>query len=185
MSDQEKALQTQLENISEKTGKSLAELFAVIQASGLEKHGKIRDYLKSELDLGYGDANALTHVYRQRDEEELSLAAHVDRLYSDKKEQLRPIHDKFMEGLKAFGEFAISPKKKYLSLRRKKQFAMIGPATNSRVEVGINANDLSGGKRLIENKPGGMSQYKVKLTEAEEVDAELMKWVKQAFDQSG
>jgi hypothetical protein len=62
---------------------------------------------------------------------------------------------------------------------------MIGPATNSRVEVGINANDLSGGKRLIENKPGGMSQYKVKLTEAEEVDAELMKWVKQAFDQSG
>lgn len=184
MSDLEKARQTQLANISEKTGKSLKDLFVLIERSGLEKHGQIRDYLKNELDLGHGDANTLTHEFRQRGQREVSLDEHVGGLYSDKREHLRPIHDKFMQALHGL-EFELVPKKSYLSLRRNRQFAMIGPATNSRVEIGINAQGLQGGERLIVNKPGGMCQYTVKLTEADQVDDELMDWVQQAFEQAG
>ena len=185
MSNVDKALQTQLENISEKTGKSLEQLFKLIEQSGLKKHGQIRDYLKKELELGHGDANTLTHVYRQRGQEEVSLDEHVAGIYSAKKAHLRPIHDKFMKQVKKFGEFEIAPKKTYLSLRRSRQFAMIGPATNSRVEVGINAQNLTGDDRLIVNKPGGMCQYTVKLTEADQVDQELMGWVQEAYEQAG
>ena len=59
---------------------------------------------------------------------------------------------------------------------------MIGPATNSRVEVGINMKGVPGTDRLLEQPPGGMCQYKVKLTDANEVDSELLNWVRTAFE---
>ena len=42
MSAVDKALQTQLTNIQTRTGKSLDELRAVLQQSGLTKHSEIR-----------------------------------------------------------------------------------------------------------------------------------------------
>ena len=73
-----------------------------------------------------------------------------------------------------FGEFEIAPKKGYVSLRRKKQFAMIGPGTKTRVDVGINMKGVKGTDRLVELPPGGMCQYKVAVTEAREIDKELV-----------
>ena len=67
MSSLDKAVKTQLENIPKKTGKSLAELAAIIHRSGLTKHGEIRDYLKRELGLGHGEANALVHAVLKSD----------------------------------------------------------------------------------------------------------------------
>ena len=62
-----------------------------------------------------------------------------------------------------------------MSLRRKKQFAMIGPATNTRVEVGLNMKDVAPDGAAGRQFPaGGMCQYKVRLGEAREVDAELI-----------
>ncbi len=131
MSSLDQAAQTQLENIQKKTGKSLDELAALVKASGLTKHGEIRDMLKRELGLGHGDANALTHVVLQSDgasaAEDKSESEVLDEIYSGKKADLRPIHDALMKHIDKFGEFEILPKKGYVSLRRKKQFAMIGP----------------------------------------------------------
>jgi hypothetical protein len=83
------------------------------------------------------------------------------------------------------GPFGIASKKTYLSLRRKKQFAMVGPATRTQVEIGINARDLKAGARLIVQKPGGMCQYKVRLAATSEVDAELMAWIRSAYEAAG
>ena len=84
-----------------------------------------------------------------------------------------------------FGAFEIAPKKANVSLRRKKQFALLGPATNSRFEIGLNMKGVPGTDRLLEQPPGGMCQYKVKLTDAAEVDAELIGWIRQAYDAAG
>ena len=90
-----------------------------------------------------------------------------------------------MAAVAGFGDFEIAPKKGYVSLRRKKQFAMVGPATNTRVEVGLNMKDVPGTARLEAQKPGGMCQYKVKLTAPAEVDGELVAWMRQAYDAAG
>ena len=103
-------------------------------------------------------------------------------LYAGVKAPLLPIHEKLMAEINKFGEFEIAPKKTYVSLRRKKQFAMIGPATNSRVEVGLNIKSHTPDERLIEMPAGSMCNYKVKLTDTAEVDAVLIVWLKQAFD---
>ena len=75
---------------------------------------------------------------------------------------MRTIHEKLMAEMGAFGEFEVAPKKGYVSLRRKKQFAMIGPATNTRFEVGLNLKGVAG-----------------------EVDAELLGWLRTAWEQAG
>ena len=106
----------------------------------------------------------------------------MDRIYTGPKEALRPIHEKVMAAIETFGPFEIAPKKTYLSLRRKKQFAMVGPATNTRVEVGINMKGVKGTSRLEALPPGGMCPYKVKLTSPAEVDAELIAWIKKAYE---
>jgi len=90
-----------------------------------------------------------------------------------------------MSAINKFGEFEIAPKKGYVSLRRKKQFAMIGPATNTRVEVGLNMKGVKGTDRLNELPAGQMCQYKVKVTDAKEVNKELVDWLRQAYDSAG
>ena len=96
-----------------------------------------------------------------------------------------PIHEALMKAISGFGEFEIAPKKGYLSLRRKKQFAMIGPGTKTRVDVGLNMKGVPATERLLELPPGGMCQYKVNVAEAREVDAELIGWIRQAYDSAG
>jgi hypothetical protein len=189
MSSLDKAVQTQIDNIQKKTGKSFDELTALVKSSGLTKHGEIRDMLKRDLGLGHGDANTLVHVVLQSDgtsaAEGKSMAAVLDEIYTGAKAGFRPIHEKLMNEIEKFGEFEIIPKKGYVSLRRKRQFAMIGPKTNTRFEVGINARDFEKNARLLEQPKGSMCNYIVNLTDAQEVDGQLIAWLKSAFDQAG
>ena len=190
MADMEKALATQLANIEKRTGKSLAELTAIVRGSGLTKHGELVAMLKSDLGMGHGDANTLVHTVRSsatgggaapdRDADQV-----LDELYTGPKAGLRPIHEKLLAAMKKLGEFEAAPKKTYVSYRRKKQFAMIGPATKTRVEVGLNVKELDAGGRLTELPAGQMCNYKVRLSDVADVDAELVGWVRKAYEGAG
>jgi hypothetical protein len=187
----DKAVATQLANIEKRTGKSLADLAGIITKSGLTKHGELRDMLKKDLGMGHGDANTLVHHVLKSDGASAAEAAgtsHDDLLagiYSGPKAGLRPIHDRVMAAIAGFGPFEIAPKKGYVSLRRKKQFAMLGPGTNTRIDVGLNMKDVPGTDRLLAQPAGGMCQYKVRLTTPGEVDDELIGWVRRAYDSAG
>jgi hypothetical protein len=184
----DKAAATQLANIEKRTGKTLAELTALIKNSGLSKHGELRDMLKNDLGMGHGDANTLVHHALQSDggsqASGKSSDAVLDEIYAGPRAAFRPIHEALMREIEGFGTFEVAPKKGYVSLRRKKQFAMIGPATNTRFEVGLNMKGVPGTERLLAQPPGGMCQYKVRLTQPQEVDAELVAWIRRAFDES-
>jgi hypothetical protein len=191
MSAVDKALQTQLTNIQTRMGKSLDELRAVLQQSGLTKHSEIRAMFQRDLGLGYGDANMLAQVLRDTPARGSNAAQAetpddgVNALYAGAKADLRPIHDRLMAEIAQLGTFEIAPKKGYLSLRRKKQFAMIGPATNTRVEVGLNMKGVDATTRLAEMPSGGMCNYKVKVTDVAEVDVELIAWITHAYESAG
>jgi len=99
--------------------------------------------------------------------------------------QLNNIQAKTGESLDKFGPYEIAPKKGYINLRRKKQFAMLGPATKTRVDVGLNMKGVTATSRLSEMPAGGMCQYKVNVTNVEEVDVELIGWIRQAYESAG
>ena len=189
MSSLDQARDTQLKNIETKTGRTLAQLRTLLTRSGLAKHGELRSFAMEKLGLGYGDANTLVHLALASDGQSAAVGKSdtgvLAEIYADKKAPLRPIHDALMAATTRFGEFEIAPKKGYVSLRRKKQFAMIGPGSATRVDVGLNMKGVAATDRLLAEKPGGMCQYKVKLTSPSEVDAELIGWIRQAYDAAG
>ena len=177
-----------LSKISEMTGKSPDELESLYRQSKLTKHSEIRAMFMEKLQLSYGFANTLTHLVAKTDgasqAEGKELPALLDEIYAGKKEVLRPIHDKIMHEVEQFGDFEILPKKGYLSLKRRRQFAMIGPKTNARVEVGINIKGRPGTARLVEQPKGSMCSFIVSLESIQEADAELTGWLKEAYEQS-
>jgi D-alanyl-D-alanine carboxypeptidase len=180
--DIDQAVQTQLANIEQRTGKTLAQLEKIVRDSGLSKHGELVAMLKADLGMGHGDANTLVHHTKKAEGGAVTSGDVVDDIYTGAKAPLRPVHDALMAAIEEFGAFEIAPKKGYVSLRCKKQFAMIGPATNTQVEVGLNMKGVKGTARLTEQKPGGMCQYKVRVADRKEIDSQLIDWIRTAYD---
>src|SRR6202163_3326782 len=144
MSTIDEALQTQIRNIEEKYGKSLAEWIALIRDSGITKHTEIIAMLKSQYGVTHGSANRLALIAREADAASISRAAKaagsdpIDDMYSGKKADLKPLYDALISTITSFGnDIEVTPKKGYVSLRRKKQFAMLQPTTASRIDVGL------------------------------------------------
>lgn len=183
MSDPTIALATQLKNIESRTGRNLTQLRQMIAASGLARHAEQRSWLMAELGLGYGDANTVVTLAKQP--EAPAAGDPLDTIYTGAKAGLRPLHEAVMAQIQALGPFEIAPKKTYLSLRRKKQFAMLGPATKDQVELGLNAKALPPHARLKALPPGGMCQYSVRLASPAEIDATLDGWLRAAYDAAG
>jgi hypothetical protein len=194
MADPEAARLNQLRNIQAKTGKTIVELHEVLTHSGLGKVGQHRTLLMERFKLGYGDANTVALFYgkpmppldgKSFTKLDERLVDPLDSIYTGAKADLRPLHAEVFAMIGKIGPFEEAPKKSYISLRRKKQFAMVGPATKDLIEVGLNAKDLAPTSRLKLMPPGGMCQYSVRIGSSGDLDQELKAWIKSAYDLAG
>ena len=180
-------LQTMIDNMPKNTGKSLTDWFEVISSSGFEKHGEIMKLLKGKHGVTHGYANTITILYRDQaaggSPTETDL---ISSQYSGPKAGLKSVYDALLSGISKFGsDVEIAPKKSYVSLRRKKQFAIVQPSTSSRIDLGLNLKGIDPTDRLEGGKVfSGMCTHKVQLFSLKDVDSEVMNWLKQAYDQS-
>ncbi len=183
------ALHSQLHNICARTGQTLESYSEVKAKSGLVKHGEIREMFKSEHGLSHGDANTLTHFVLGNHGGALAAGKSDDEIvaeiYAGPKAELYPVHQLIIAALEGMGEYEVSPKKGYLSLKRRRQFATLGPATNTRVELGLNLKGVEGTEVLLAQPAGSMCQFKVKLMKVEDVTEAVVGWLKMAFEASG
>lgn len=169
-------------NLKEKTGKTLAQWLKVTKASKLEKHGQIVKLLKADHGVTHGFANLIAH-------EHLAAGAPptgdlVETQYAGKKADLRPIYDALIAAVSKFGkDVEVAPKKAYVSLRRNKQFALFQPSTATRLDVGINLKGVPPGERLeASGSFNSMCTHRVRVTDKQQIDAELKGWLKQAYE---
>ena len=176
-------LNTMIANLEARTGKSIAEWHRIVAASGLEKHGEKVAMLKSDHGMGHGYANMVVQLGNKdsalnRTENDLLESQYRGR------ENLRPIYEKLAALAMSLGpDVEVVPKKAGVSLRRKKQFALIEPKTRSRVDLGINLKGHPGTARLRPVK--GMCTHVVGLTGVAEIDTELTGWLSDVFAQAG
>ncbi len=179
----DKALQTMINNMPEKTGKSLEEWKKILKAKGFAKHGEAMKFLKGEHGVTHGFANTIIQFSKENND---SADDMVTNQYKGK-ESLLPIYKKLLKVVEKFGkDVTITPKKTSVSIIRKKQFALIKPATKTRIDLGLKIKDKPTTDRLENSGPfGSMCTHRVKLSEEKEVDKELTDWLKAAYEKAG
>lgn len=177
------ALQTMIDNMPEKTGKFLDDWKKILKEKAFEKHSQGVNFLKEEHGVTHGFANTIVTLAKEENNESEDLVA---KQYSGK-EVLKPIYDQLLNAVGIFGDdVVITPKKESVSIIRKKQFALIKPATKTRIDLGLKLTGKDTTERLGNSGPfGSMCTHRVQLTEANEVDDELKKWLKEAYDNAG
>jgi len=176
-------LRNQVANIERSTGRTLDDWIEVVRASGLEKHAQAVAMLKSEHGLGHGNANLI--VIKAR-EAAMGGAPATDELvashYAGRHAGLRPVYDAVIAAVMRFGDdIELAPKKTYVSLRRSKQFAQVGPAAGQ-LEVGVNLPGHDATDRL--RPTSGMATHRVRIAAAGELDDELLGWLREAYERA-
>ena len=181
MASPEEMLKTMLANLPEKTGKPLADWLSIVKASGHEKHGQIVKFLKTEHGVTHGYANLISTKARETGEPEPDL---VDVQYASGKAALRPIHDDIVAFAQSLGsDVEVAPKKASVSLRRKKQFALITPATKTRIDLGLALKGDSAQGRL--ESYNAMCSHRVRLESTDAFDDEVKAWMRDAYERAG
>ena len=185
--DVDAALQSQIRNIETTYGKPLDHWFAVIDASGLAKHNEVVAMLKGDHGLAHGAAHRVSLLARQRDHAGLAATPDpADALYAGAKAGLRPLHDALLGEIRALGSFNIAPKKGYLSLRRRKQFAMVQPSTTSWIDLGLILPATPATGRLESAaRFNPLFTHRVRITAVTDLDDELRGWLATAYALAG
>jgi hypothetical protein len=193
MSSVDEGLEAQIRNIEQQYGKPLGEWIALVKESSLTKHTEIVAMLKSQYGMSHGSAHRVALKAREADAASIVKAAEtsdrdpVSELYSGKKAGLKPLHDALMTVINAFGDdIELAPKKGYLSLRRKKQFAMIQPTTATRIDLGLILKDVPA-TEWLESAAGfnALFTHRVRVNTINDVNAQVISWLKQAYDLAG
>jgi hypothetical protein len=174
-------------NIREKTGKPVSHWVEVVKKSGLKKHGEIVKYLKADHGFTHGYANLVTHQALKSSADQQDDSDLVAQQYSGPKAELKPIYDKVIKAVQGFGkDVELAPKKAYVSLRRKKQFALVQPSTKTRVDLGINIKGKKPEGRLeASGSFNAMVSHRVRLESAADFDAKVKAWLKEAYEAAG
>lgn len=175
-------LKKMIDNMPEKTGKSLEEWFAVLEKQSFEKHSQAVNFLKKEHSVTHGFANTIVTLSKKENSTDDDL---VENQYKGK-ESLFPIYKDLIEVVKGMGDdVTIAPKKTSVSIIRKRQFVLIKPTTKTRIDLGFKLKDVPVGERLEGSGPfGTMCTHRVKITSQDDIDDELKSWIKDAYERS-
>jgi len=184
----EEGLRSQIRNIEAAYGRPIEEWIELIRASGLTRHNEVVAMLKAEHGMTHGAAHRVSLVARQADaggppDPGSDPAA---QLYAGKRAALLPVHERLMAEVRALGDdVELAPKSGYVSLRRRKEFAMIQPGA-AHVNLGHIVKDVAPAGRL-ESAAGfnALFTHRVRIGAPADVDEELAGWLREAYGRAG
>jgi predicted transport protein len=182
----DQATQTMLDNLQKNTGKSLEEWKKIVSDSGMQKHNDIIKLLKTEHAFTHGFANMVALKFRGTDAGSAEGPEVLIEKQYQGKENLKPLYEQLVTVVKQFGEdVELAPKNAYVSVRAKKQFALIQPSTKTRLDVGINLKGAAPEGRLEKSGSfNAMCSHRVRLESLGHIDPELISWLKAAYEQA-
>jgi hypothetical protein len=176
-------------NMFKKTGKTFEAWVKIAKASGPSTAKECYAWLKkdhgvpklsAEIIADKASGACLLEAYDNPD-------ALVEAMYAGPKAGLRPIHDELVKLARKLGkDVVVTPCKTYVSLRRKKQFAIVKPTTRTRVDLGFTLSGVKPQGRLegVRKAAGDRISHMIKIESPKEIDAEVKRWLSEAYEQN-
>lgn len=176
MSTVEEGIQSQLRNIEKAYGRMIDELVAIVVESRLVKHSDVVAMLKQRYGMSHGAAHRVSLVARSREAEPGAKGA--DEIAP----ALKVVYQRLLDLVGSLGDdVKQAPKKGYLSLRRRKQFAMLQPGAKW-INLGlILPQQPAVGRLEPADKWNALFTHRVRITTAAEIDDELESWLRTAY----
>lgn len=188
-------VQKWIAELKERTGRSLEEWIIFVQKEGPKDEKSQRHWLKIQHKLGtnaawwIGARVAGKQSQENSPEEYLAAAVgYVEKQYEGKKSALRPIYDQLLKLGKSVGsDVKACPCLTMVPLYRKHVFGQIKPTTNSRVDLGLALMHYKGKLPMRLRDTGGLAKkdritHRIEITSPEQIDTEVAKWLKAAYD---
>jgi hypothetical protein len=169
-------------NLPEKTGKSLQQWIALTKKEGPAGSTERVRWLKSVHELGHVTAQIIAAQAKDDGSAYDDEAALVDNLFRRRTAQ-RKIYENVLRAVKALPDARPRACKTYVPFWRRRQFALIRPAGREKVELYFafdGAAPKSSRLRVAPARGGRMSHF-MSLSTPEEVDAEVLGWLKRAY----
>ncbi len=173
-------------NLKKNTGRTLDEWVRLVKKAPAKTRAERMRWLKSEHGLGQTSAMIIASALDGKKPEDYDARNFLETLYVGARASLRPINDELMRLAMALGnDVTATPCKTMVPLRRRHVFAQIKPATNSRIDLGLALGDLKATGRLVDT--GGAAKddritHRIPITSVEEIDDEVKRWLKTAYD---
>lgn len=179
------SFQAYLDNIYAKTGKTADDFKTLAAEKGLTQTAEILAWLKSDFGLGHGHAMAIVHLIVHQEHREASNDERLDKLFTGAKAKWRASFDELLEKVRQFGaDVIVSPGQIYINLQRgQKKFGIVQPSSAERLDIGIK---LKGVEPRNPFEAAGawnsMVTHRVRITDATQIDNELIEWLKEAYN---
>ncbi len=184
-----------INNLPEKTGKSIDEWVRLLKKSAPKGEKERREWLKKEYKLGGTTTAMIAARAEGKGAEDTDGAAYlkaapgyVDNMYAGAKAALRPLHDALVElGLTMGDDVKICPCETIVPLYRNHVFAQIKPATRTRIDFGL---ALKGAKQKLSKRlkdTGGLAKgdritHCFAIATLEDIDEEVKRWLRIAYE---
>ena len=178
-----KWMQTVVANCEANTGRSLDQWLAMAKKARCADTKAAKAWAKTQ---------GLSTVYQSAVAELLWPApggddALVDAQYSGARAALRPIYDALADAARTLGDdVEIMPRESQVTFARGKTFAVVRAAARDRVDLGLKLHGEKGTRRLVADTQAETSDpsHIVGIASVGEVDDELRRWLRAAYDRT-
>lgn len=182
--------QAYLDNIQAKTGKTPEDFKALAQKKGFlkpgVKAGEIVSWLKQDFGLGHGHAMAIVLMLQQVNAPRLTADQGISRHFSGTRSQWRKPYDQLVRRIEKFGpDVRLAPTNTYISMLRNGHKFGVLQVTSDRLDVGIKLKGAPANGRF--EKAGSWNNlvtHRVRVNDPKQIDAQVMSWLRQAYDQA-
>ena len=170
--------------LKERTGDDVDEWNRRVRRERFEDEKSLRRWLTKQGVAGYAQTLLVMERFGYPDfflasADELILGQYADRPH------LRPIFDAIIDAAAGLGEVTIQARKTYVSLvSPRRTFARVQPTTKSRVDLGLRLEGQKLIGRLEPSKIQETMRFQISLSSPEEVDSEVLDWLRKAYDQN-
>ncbi|HEY8135797.1 MAG TPA: DUF5655 domain-containing protein [Candidatus Limnocylindrales bacterium] len=168
----------------ERTGDGLETWNARVRESGKTDEAGLRAWLSEKGVTGYPAMLLVMERFGYPEYLQTSAEDLIDNQYAGRP-ATRPIYDALLALLPDVGEIEVQARKTYVAfLTPKRTFAALVPATKTRSDLGLRlpaTQPATGTLEAAKNFPQSSVTHKIGLASADDIDDEVVGWIKRSY----